>query len=314
MASPFPPLDPAVPPDGYHWWYVDAVAPGGAEALTLIAFVGSVFSPWYALARRRGPADPLAHCTLNAVLYRRRGKRWSFTERSAGRIRRSPDEFRIGPSRVARDGDALLFEIDEMTVPLPTRLRGTVRVTAPATFERAYPLDAGGRHHWRPIAPCARIEVALSSPAARWSGPAYVDSNWGEDSLERCFVGWNWSRMDTGGESPGSAVLYDALARDGRRTSLALRFCEDGTVRPFEAPPVAGLPRTGWRVERATRSEGGGDARVLRTLEDTPFYARSLVESRLFGNTVRGVHESLSLDRFASPWVQCLLPFRAPRR
>jgi hypothetical protein len=25
------------------------------------------------------------------------------------------------------------------------------------------------------------------------------------------------------------------------------------------------------------------------------------------------VHESLDLDRFRRPWVQCLLPFRMPR-
>jgi carotenoid 1,2-hydratase len=314
LTSPFPPFDVAVPADGYRWWYVDAMAPGRDEALTLIAFAGSVFSPWYALARRRGPADPIAHCTLNAVLYRRRGKRWSFTERPAADIRRSADEFRIGPSRIVRDGNALVFEIDEVTAPLPTRLRGTVRVEAPRVFDGVYPLDAAGRHHWRPIAPCARIEVALSSPRTRWAGTAYLDSNWGEDSLERSFVGWNWSRLDLPGEPAAAAVLYDTLRRDGSRQSLALRFGPDGTAASFEAPAVAGLPATGWRVARATRSEAASDARVVRTLEDTPFYARSVVATRLCGSLVRGVHESLSLDRFASPWVQCLLPFRAPRR
>ena len=52
----------------------------------------------------------------------------------------------------------------------------------------------------------------------------------------------------------------------------------------------------------------------LRSLEDGPFYARSLIESTLLGERVHGVHESLSLDRFAAPWVQALLPFRMPRR
>ena len=40
-------------------------------ALTLIAFVGSVFSPYYAWARRRGQADAENHCALNLALYRR---------------------------------------------------------------------------------------------------------------------------------------------------------------------------------------------------------------------------------------------------
>ncbi|WP_405231358.1 carotenoid 1,2-hydratase [Lentisalinibacter salinarum] len=311
MSTPFPPFDAPVPADGYRWWYVDAMSADGRSALTLIAFVGSVFSPWYAMARRRAPTDPLGHCTLNAVLYRPRSKRWAFTERRTARVERSADEFRIGPSRVRRDGDDLLFEIDEVTVPVPTRLRGTVRVRPEIPGAGPYVLDTEGRHHWQPLAPRARVEVDLSSPASHWSGSGYLDSNWGDDALERDFVGWNWSRMDAGQDT---AVLYDAVRRDGSRHSLALRFAPDGGTTNFEAPPAAILPATGWRVARTTRAEEPGGARVLRTLEDTPFYARSIVEAQLFGETLTGIHESLSLDRFASPWVQCLLPFRAPRR
>ena len=311
MSSPFPPFDAPVPADGYRWWYVDAMSPDGRQALTLIAFVGSVFSPWYAMARRRAPADPVDHCTLNAVLYRQGSKRWAFTERSAARVERGADELRIGPSAVRREGDDLVFEIDEVTVPVPTRLRGTVRVRPEIPGAHPYALDANGRHHWQPLAPRARVEVELAAPASRWSGTGYLDSNWGDDALERDFAGWNWSRMDAGRDA---AVLYDAVRRDGSRHSLALRFARDGGVANFEAPAAAILPATGWRVARTTRSEEPGGARVLRTLEDTPFYARSIVEARLFGETLTGIHESLSLDRFASPWVQCLLPFRAPRR
>jgi carotenoid 1,2-hydratase len=53
---------------------------------------------------------------------------------------------------------------------------------------------------------------------------------------------------------------------------------------------------------------------VLRSLEDGPFYTRSLVESRWYGRTVVAVHESLDLDRFVRPAVQAMLPFRMPRR
>ena len=40
--------------DGYVWWYVDALSDDGQHGLTLIAFIGSVFSPFYAWSRRRG--------------------------------------------------------------------------------------------------------------------------------------------------------------------------------------------------------------------------------------------------------------------
>ncbi len=74
-----------VPHGGYAWWYLDALSDDGAHGLTIIAFIGSVFSPYYAWARRHGPADPANHCALNVALYGPRGKRWCMTERGAGR-------------------------------------------------------------------------------------------------------------------------------------------------------------------------------------------------------------------------------------
>jgi carotenoid 1,2-hydratase len=52
---------------------------------------------------------------------------------------------------------------------------------------------------------------------------------------------------------------------------------------------------------------------VIETLEDTPFYARSVIAGDLMGERVTAVHESLWMDRFTSPVVQAMLPFRMPR-
>jgi carotenoid 1,2-hydratase len=38
-----------------------------------------------------------------------------------------------------------------------------------------------------------------------------------------------------------------------------------------------------------------------------------VLASRLGGDEVTAIHESLSLDRFRRRWVQMLLPFRMPR-
>ena len=67
-------------------------------------------------------------------------------------------------------------------------------------------------------------------------------------------------------------------------------------------------------MPRATRSEVEGGAKVAATLEDTPFYARSLLSTKLFGETAPAVHESLSLDRFRTPIVKMMLPYKMPRR
>jgi carotenoid 1,2-hydratase len=72
-----------VPHGGYAWWYVDGLSDDGRHGITLIAFIGSVFSPYYAWARRRGGGDPEHHCALNVALYGAGGKRWALTERAA---------------------------------------------------------------------------------------------------------------------------------------------------------------------------------------------------------------------------------------
>jgi carotenoid 1,2-hydratase len=178
--------------------------------------------------------------------------------------------------------------------------------------DTAYALDANARHRWTPLAPHARVEVDLQQPGLRWSGTGYFDSNSGDEPLERGFARWTWSRADLGdGEA---AVLYDMERRDGSRDSLALRFDARGDVTPFDAPPEARLATAPiWRIPRFTRSEPRGAPRVVSTFLDTPFYARSLIESQLLGKRVHSVHESLDLDRFSAPIVQCMLPFRMPR-
>ena len=64
-----------VPSGGYLWWYVDALSDCGRYGLSIIAFVGSVFSPYYAWARRKG--DVTHHerlCTGNPCTHKRIGE------------------------------------------------------------------------------------------------------------------------------------------------------------------------------------------------------------------------------------------------
>ncbi len=256
----------------------------------------------------------MEHCALNVALYGECG-RWAMTERPAAAVERGADALRIGPSALHWDGDSLLVRVREVAAPVPKRLRGEIRLRpAGATNDRTFVLDpATGRHRWTPIAPAARVEVALEDPALRWSGPAYFDTNDGDAPLERDFARWDWCRAPL--PDGGAGVLYNVEPRDGAAHSLALRVRPDGAVEDVpHAPPPAALPPTRlWRMPRPFRAEAGAGPSVVRTLEDTPFYARSVVSTRMFGASVQAVHESLSLDRFRAPWVQAMLPFRVPR-
>jgi len=270
-----------------------------------------VFSPYYARARGRGRADPLQHCAVNVALHGPGGRRWAMTERGRNSVTRTATTLGIGSSALAWDGATLTVTLDEVTAPWPTRIRGTVRLHAAALTGHAIPLDGAGLHRWQPIAPCARVEVALSDPALRWSGPGYFDTNAGDAPLEDAFAHWHWSRACL---PDATAILYDVCRRDGAHAPLALLCDARGNVREFPPPPPVRLPATRWRIDRTTRTDEGSVAGVTRTLEDAPFYARSLVASQLLGKPVIAVHESLSLTRFRAAWVRMLLPFRMPRR
>jgi carotenoid 1,2-hydratase len=301
-----PRFDRAVAPGGYAWWYVDALSQDRAFGLTIIAFIGSVFSPYYIWS---GRVDPLDHCAVNVGLYGPRGKRWAMTERARSSLSRAANSLAIGRSALEWRAGGLEIDIDEVCVPLPTRIRGRVRIEPAAVNAQSFALDARGRHAWRPIVPSARVTVDLERPALRWRGEGYFDMNAGDEPLENGFDSWTWSRAAL---SPGATILYEASRRDGGDLALAMRFDAAGRCEPFTPPPVAALPNTCWRIARQTRSDEA--ASVERTFEDTPFYARSLVSSTLLRENVVSVHESLSLTRFSNPIVRLMLPFRMPRR
>ena len=294
--------------NGYAWWYVDALSDDGENGITIIAFIGSVFSPYYAFARRRGRIDPLNHCAINVALYRPRGSRWAMTERPSSAVSRSADTFRVGPSALHWDGTTLTIHIDEITVPFPSRLRGQVRVMPSAITPTPFPLNDDGNHRWWPIAPTARVEVAMTSPALQWQGDGYLDHNAGDAPIENGFKDWQWAR---GATRDGAVILYEGERRDGSVVNLAKTFDRDGNSHDFSPPGIKLLKRTGWRMDRSVRSET--DPRIIKNFEDSPFYSRSIVSSRLAGNDLIMLHESLSLDRFKMPIVQAMLPFRMPR-
>lgn len=305
-----------LPDGGYRWWYLDALSDDGSRGITVIVFIGSVFSPYYAWRLARGPAAALDHCAVNVALYQPGMNRWTMTERGASAVRAEQNTLGVGPSRMqwTRDesgGAVLTLDIDEVCAPWPQRVRGRVRVRADTVHTREYSLDLAGRHHWRPIAPQARVEVELDAPTLRWQGAGYLDSNRGAEPIAAAFRHWHWSRCRLA--DGRSAIVYDVERREGGRLTLGLDFAAGRAPQDFSPPPSRPLPRGLWGVRSAIACADGAP-RLAQRLEDGPFYLRSVVETRLQGEPVIAMHESLDLDRLGRNWVRMLLPFRMPRR
>jgi carotenoid 1,2-hydratase len=235
------------------------------------------------------------------------------TERGQRQVHRSAARFDVGPSSLEWTGQSLLIDIDERSAPLRRPVLGQVRVQPLGLSTFQTPLDAAGRHRWGPIAPCARVEVDLEFPPLRWRGHAYVDSNEGDEPIERAFSRWNWLRAPLADDH--CAVTYDAESWQGPRPPIGARFRPDGRSEPLELKQSQILPSTRiWRLARQTPTQAASPrARVHRTLEDTPFYARSLLRMTLEGQATTAMHESLDVRRLVTPAVQWMLPWRMPR-
>ena len=298
-------FDVAVPDSGYRWWYVDGVSHDGRYGLVVIAFLGSVFSPYYFRARQRGPASPESYTSINVCLYRPGGDRWAMTERSRRSLVRNARSFRVGSSQLAWEDGRLVGAIEERSAPFARRMVGKIELKPRVLNTERFRLDAGGRHVWRPVAPVAEISVDFSAPACKWTGHAYCDTNYGERMLELDFATWDWSRTAA---ADGTSIYYVARSLQDGESRLGVHYAADGTHERLAVPDPQALAKSGWRVARQPSSPV--PVTLSRVFEDTPFYTRNLLHDPDGGMIV---HESLDMLRFKSSWVRTLLPFRMPR-
>jgi carotenoid 1,2-hydratase len=288
------------------------VSDDGRWGATVIAFVGTVFSPWYFAARaaaaKRGDPPPPAErfCGFNVAIYGPNRHWWALTERATATVHREARRLTVGPDTFGWEGDQVVISFDMQTMPFGGPVRGKIRLKPRMLPARRVEIAPG--HTWQPVAPAGEAEVELDEPKVRFVGHAYHDANDGTEPLEAAFSRWCWARAT---DAAGTTVIYDVEDRAASPRGFAAHFSNTGDMAFVDAPRRVPLPHGfWWRVPRSTRAAADADVRLVRTLEDTPFYTRSQLEIRTPGNVAAAVHESLDLERFASPWVQFLLPFR----
>ncbi|WP_366942116.1 carotenoid 1,2-hydratase [uncultured Litoreibacter sp.] len=273
-----------------------------------MGFIGSVFSPWYHWSGRGNPAN---NCCINVATYGP-GGRFTMTDRGETALRQSSDILQVGPSSMKWTGSELVISINEMSsLPLISRVRGTIAVTPSAVTDLELPLTSDGAHVWRPFAPTSRIQVDLEANGWQFEGHGYFDANFGTRSLEEDFSYWTWGRFPTAG---GSTCFYDAQRLDGTSLHAAIAFGPDGHGRIIDAPKSTPFKRTLWALRREARADPGTTPKQIKAMLDAPFYSRSLVETQINGETVQGVHEALDLRRYANPLLKPMLAVRVPRR
>ena len=302
-----PKFDIDVKPNGYAWWYVDGISNDGNKAISIIGFIGSVFSPWYYWNKRK---DPQNHVCINVAMYGK-GWRWTMTERGKQKLKRTQNMLKVGPSSFNWNKDHLIINFDEYSIPHFDNVKGTVKIIPKFISEIECNLLSDNSHVWRPFSPISKIEVDINKPGWQWEGHGYFDANFGSSALEKDFSYWTWGRFPT---NKGSYTFYDAVPRKEKNVNIALLFKNNGTIEKiFNPPDKANLSRSLWLVKRETRSDINFKPKQTKHMLDTPFYTRAGVQTSIFGEKSIGVHEALDLNRFSSPFLKPMLAVKAPR-
>ena len=328
-------FDRQLKPHGYQWWYIDAISEDQSYSLSMIIFVGHVFSPHYYKARQLENHNPQlrpeSFCAFNISLHALNKPAinqlgspslWVLNEYSADALSLSPELinrdqhcFQINQSKWQQSNDEITITINEITKAffqrMSNKIVGQVQLKLPRRFHHEMNLDHDGKHKWMAVAPSAEVIVNLEQPNLSFRGQAYHDSNWGDEPLENAFKSWTWSRAEL---SEGTCVLYDIHEHEKNENPRALFFSHQGTVEELNQNLVSScLPSGFWGVQRPNRADQSGFAHLHKSLVDSPFYTRDLVNTELMGEKTLAMYESLDLHRFKQPWVRFLLPFRIRR-
>jgi carotenoid 1,2-hydratase len=290
---------PPSAPGAYRWYYADVTA--GEHSAVFIFMVGSLFSPRYSVAARRGGL-PREHCAVNFALYHRGTRRhWVLSEYPVME-QETPQRLRIGRSTLSYSGETVRMEVDERTAPWgrPVRARLVLEPMTPLGDE--VQLVPELPHWWQPVAPRARALLEVDTEGVRAEGMGYHDTNHGAEQLGKRLSGWHWSRTHGARETVVDYLLPDGASPVRVTAAPGLMRCErgaSGEVLPTE--------RTGWGLQVPRHLRAGN--RVVgapRLLESSPFYAR--VEARQEGLDTLG--EVADFRRFHSPLIRWMAHFR----
>ena len=300
-----------VPPNGYAWWYIDGIEPNSGQAVSIIAFIGSVFSPWYKWSGRKQPQNNVC---LNVATYGKKS-RFTMTDSRRSALIQAAHKLTIGPSSLTWDSSnrELIVQINEVSsLPLISRLKGTIKLKPSGVTNVELPLTKEGTHIWRPFAPTAEIEVNLNKPEWQWKGHGYFDANFGTRALEQDFDYWTWGRFPL---KKGTSCFYDLELRNKEKYQFEYHFDSDGTAKNMtSAPKNLKFSSSLWGIKRQTRCDSQSEPKQEKSLLDAPFYNRAAVSTTIKGKKTIGVFEALDLRRFRNPLLMFMLAVRVPRR
>ncbi|QDE88237.1 hydroxyneurosporene synthase (CrtC) [Myxococcus xanthus] len=294
---------PALPdaPGTYRWFYADVTA--GPYSAVCIFMLGSLFSPRYSVAARRG-GRPLEHSAVNFALYHAGVRRlWVLSEYARAELE-APGRLRIGRSTLSYEGDGTVrMAVDDGTAPWGRPVRAGLTLEPMTPVGEVVQLMPGLPHYWQALAPRSQARLEVSSLGIEASGLGYHDTNHGGELLGARLSGWHWARTHREDETVVDYHLPEGVAPLRVVAGTRGVRCERGPAL-VEARPTH---ITGWGLRVPSRLHAGnvvvGQPKLL---ESSPFYAR--LEARQ--GPLDSLGEVADFRRFHSPFIRWMAHFR----
>ncbi|WP_163990079.1 carotenoid 1,2-hydratase [Pyxidicoccus caerfyrddinensis] len=293
---------PALPDaaGAYRWFYADVTA--GPFSAVCIFMLGSLFSPRYSVAARRGGL-PQEHSAVNFALYHEGVRRlWVLSEYPRAEVV-SPGQLRIGRSTLTYSGAGTVrMDVDDWTAPWGRPVRASLTLEPMTPVGEVVRLMPELPHYWQALAPRARARLEVPSLGVEADGLGYHDTNHGDELLGTRLSGWHWARTHR-----EDATVVDYHLPDGVPPLRVV--AEERGVRCERAPAQEARPTsmTGWGLRVPSRLHAGnevvGEARLL---ESSPFYARLEARKGRFDS----LGEVADFRRFHSPFIRWMAHFR----
>ncbi|MBC8140584.1 MAG: hypothetical protein H7Y38_04000 [Armatimonadetes bacterium] len=199
-------------PNGYEWWYFDAVSDDERYVLVVIFFLGTPMSPYYkAVVDGKNPV-PNDWCGVFVTLHER--TRSGYAERAyaynvykGGAFAPDGATVAVGGSRFVREGNAWNLSLEERGLWLGA-VRGNLSFAADFLPGHT-PIPGDEAHTWVCVAPDCRVSGDLtlaSGEAVRFAGRGYHDHNFGRLPWMDT-PAWYWGRTHFARDKPVCGLI-----------------------------------------------------------------------------------------------------------
>lgn len=332
---------PGKGPEGYEWWYFDALSDNGREAIVVIFMDNFIFSPRYNALNRKKSRNGKVNAgdaplfPAVAFTYYRDGKPVfrSITEHPAESFSADPEwpYCAIGESYF-RYEKAPYGSGYFVSVSAP--LRGGSKLKAQFEWlsiesDLAPEAEDEGQsgHSWNLVAPRSDVtgkiivepDMKKAAEEVHFRGTGYHDHNLDRRWLPSAVSKWNWGRFHF---ADATAVYYDYHGShpEDRFAKLVL-ITEDGVAVEDAAMEVIAERRDICGLRYPSRlqiiAESGSQLEILRSqvVDSSFFYTRFISDAALeqpdgSPRLARGIGEFLAPGRLRRRWLDPLIDMR----